>query len=79
MNVTVTLYELSKWNSELRNLGRATLDRKEVGRIRNLRIEVIRNAKGWFDSKADDEKPLEHGLKVQVQHYFQSVSFAYCF
>ncbi|EYB89747.1 hypothetical protein Y032_0228g2877 [Ancylostoma ceylanicum] len=66
MNMTVTLYEQSKWKSEHRRLGRATLDQNEVVRIRNLRIEVIRNAKGWFNSDADIRKPMEHRLKVEV-------------
>ncbi|ETN85070.1 hypothetical protein NECAME_16937 [Necator americanus] len=47
INATVTLYEVSRWRANFTRLGRATLDWKEIGLIRNLRIEILRNAKRW--------------------------------
>ncbi|KAK6754102.1 hypothetical protein RB195_013232 [Necator americanus] len=75
INATVTLYEVSRWRANFTRLGRATLDWKEIGLIRNLRIEILRNAKSWFNSNVGSNKRLFHRVKVDVTVNSQPVSY----
>ncbi|KHJ98343.1 hypothetical protein OESDEN_01674 [Oesophagostomum dentatum] len=57
----------------MKKLGTVTLDQNEIGRVRSLRIEVIRSAKSWFNSGTNDV--FHHNVKVDVLANSQAISY----
>ncbi|KAJ1363555.1 hypothetical protein KIN20_023449 [Parelaphostrongylus tenuis] len=75
VNLTVTLYETSHWKTELSTLGRSYVDSEEIDSVRDIRVEILRNAKGWFNTISNAEAPVVHMLKVEVLANNRLVSY----